>query len=118
MTNDELKVCNLTYLFELAKGDTDFVKEMISVFLSENPQQMQQLEKNIAEQNFAGIRQQTHKLRSSIPYMGLDTLIGEKVVEMEDLASRSSNIEQIKENFAKVKSTFDQAYKELRSITI
>jgi HPt (histidine-containing phosphotransfer) domain-containing protein len=118
MTRDDLKVCNLSYLFELAKGDTEFVKEMIEVFLTENPQEMQKLEKNIADQNFAGIKQQTHKLRSSIPYMGLDAVVGEKVIEMEDLAGKSLNIEQIKDNFVKVKNTFDRAYEELRSITI
>jgi HPt (histidine-containing phosphotransfer) domain-containing protein len=118
MTKDDLKVCNLTYLFELAKGDTAFVKEMIEVFLAENPQQMQNLEKNIAEQNFAGIKQQTHKLRSSIPYMGLDSVVGDKVVEMEELAGKSSDIEQIKQDFDTVKSTFEEAYEELRSITI
>jgi hypothetical protein len=114
MNTGNFKVCNLDYLFELAKGDDGFVKEMISVFLNENPGEIKLLEKYVSEKNYSGIKQQTHKLRSSIPYMGLESVIGKEVTETEELASQSIGIEKIEENFRKIKSTCDLAYADLR----
>lgn len=114
MITGNFKVCNLDYLFELAKGDDGFVREMIGVFLNENPVEIQLLEKYVSVKNYPGIKQQTHKLRSSIPYMGLDNIIGNEVMETEELAGKATGIAQIEKNFQKIKSTCEQAYEDLR----
>ena len=69
---DIKKVTNLDYLEELSKGNVQFVKEMISTFLEENPKEMEALEKAIQSKDFESIRQRAHFLQSSIPFVGLD----------------------------------------------
>lgn len=107
-------VCNLDYLHELAKGDNEFINEMIGIFLSENPLEIQKLEKGIDDKNFNVIKHASHKLRSTLPFVGLDRLIEHETVEIEDLASNNSGLDRISTLFAKVKDVCQKAFSELR----
>ena len=107
------KVTDLSYLNEISKGDTNFVKEMISVFLSETPNEISQLEKAIAVSNFDKIRSVSHHMKSTIPFIGLDLLIGKELAQIEDLALDKKDIQTISTHFIKVQAVFQQAIQEL-----
>ncbi|HTA61914.1 MAG TPA: Hpt domain-containing protein [Bacteroidia bacterium] len=109
------KVTNLAYLNEISKGDADFIKEMIGIFLSETPDEINQLEKAIAETNFAKIRAISHHMKSTIPFVGLDLVIGNDLIQIEDSALNQKDIEIIKASFTKVKVAFHQAHQELNN---
>ncbi len=75
--NDNVKtVINLDYLLDLAKGNIKFVQEMIDTFLIENIKEIEVLEKAVHSKNFEAIKQAAHLLQSSIPFVGLDKIIG------------------------------------------
>jgi HPt (histidine-containing phosphotransfer) domain-containing protein len=116
--NENLKVCNLDYLYELAKGDMGFVQEMIDVFITDTPAEVESLGDRIKDRNYAEIRQIAHKLRSTIPYVGLDANIGDEVSEIEELAGSSSDIKTIESLFIKVKDFCKKAFSELRAYKI
>jgi HPt (histidine-containing phosphotransfer) domain-containing protein len=118
MKKEELTRCNLDYLYELARGDMDFIKEMVTVFLEEIIPELETLGKQIRNSDFSGIKQLSHKLRSSIPYVGLDTVIGEDLADMEDLARDHLHLSRIQVHFQKVRSVCDAAVKELRLLEI
>jgi CheY-like chemotaxis protein len=107
------KVVDLDYLNELSKGDKTFVKEMIALFLSENPEEIKSLETAIADRNNKQIETSAHKLRSTIPFVGLDKVIGEKVCEIEKLAGEKADIKEIESNFVTVKNACEKACLEL-----
>jgi len=107
------KVTNLTYLNEISKGDTNFIKEMVSIFLSESPNEIAQLEKAIAMVNFDKIRSVAHHMKSTIPFVGLDLLIGNELAQIEDLALNKKDIKTISIHFIKVQAVFQQATQEL-----
>ncbi|MGZ3883849.1 MAG: Hpt domain-containing protein [Bacteroidia bacterium] len=107
-------VCNLDYLYDLSKGDTEFIREMIGIFLSENPSEISRLEKGIAEKNYDVIRHASHKLRSTLPFVGLDRLIEKETIEIEGLANDHTNLPRIKELFGKVKDICQKAFAELQ----
>jgi HPt (histidine-containing phosphotransfer) domain-containing protein len=115
---DHLKVCNLDYLFELAKGDMEFVKEMLDVFLTDTPAELDNLSKCIAEENYPEIRQVAHKLRSTIPYVGLDELIGEEVQAIEEHAEKGSGIDDIKSGFLNVQKALQESFEELKLLKL
>lgn len=114
MKSGQLQVCDLTYLFELAKGDMRFVREMVQVFLEENGGELDKLEQAIQEENYHELRQIAHKLRSSVPYVGLDLRIGDELQTMEDLARRQQGMEEITTCFQKVREVCSAAIEELR----
>jgi HPt (histidine-containing phosphotransfer) domain-containing protein len=118
MIHEELKICNLDYLFELAKGDMGFVKEMIGVFITDTPEEILSLKKCIENENFEDIKQVSHKLRSSVPYVGLDRMIGDELMEIEEFASNHKSINEIKNLFLKVNDICQKAFKELENIEL
>jgi HPt (histidine-containing phosphotransfer) domain-containing protein len=118
MIKPELKTCNLDYLFELAKGDMGFVKEMIEVFLSENGEELDNLEKAIKLKDYPAIGHISHKLRSSIPYVGLDLIIGDEMMKIEHLAKNEDDIEEIQTHFDKVSETSRNAIEELKGLKL
>jgi CheY-like chemotaxis protein len=107
------KVVDLDYLTELSKGDKTFVKEMIALFLSENPEEIKSLETAIADRNNEQIETRAHKLRSTIPFVGLDKIIGEEVSEIEKLAGEKADIKEIESSFATIKNACEKACLEL-----
>lgn len=111
------KTTDLTYLMELSDGNKTFVKEMITLFLSENPEEIRSLEKGIAENNYKAIKTIAHKLRSTIPFIGLDKVIEKDVAETEALASVMGDIKEIKSRFEKIKSACEKAYIELSPVS-
>lgn len=118
MSNDDLKVCNLDYLYELSKGDMGFVREMIDVFLTDTPGEVRQLEEHIRGKNYSEIRQASHKLRSSIPYVGLDLIIGDDVMEIEELSAKGGSIKDIESRFVKVNKVLSEAFTELEPLQL
>ncbi|HXB40634.1 MAG TPA: Hpt domain-containing protein [Bacteroidia bacterium] len=114
--NEAEKITNLDYLVDLSKGNKLFVKEMIVIFLSENPEEIKTIEKGIAEKDYDLIKATAHKLRSTIPFIGLDKLIESEVEEMETLATNHANIKEIEKRFSRIKETCEKACIELQPV--
>ena len=109
------KVTNLDYLTELSKGNKDFILEMIEIFLTENPEEIRILENAISEQNFEHIKAAAHKMKSTIPFVGLDKLIEKDLSEIEKLSLEKTDIQHIQLLFSNVKTICLKASVELRA---
>jgi HPt (histidine-containing phosphotransfer) domain-containing protein len=107
-------VVNIDYLRQLSKGNTKFVDEMIRIFLAENPEEIKVLEGAIQNKNYDLIKATTHKLRSTLPYIGLDKLVEEEVSEIETLAAQKTSVERIGQLFLRIKDTCERACTELQ----
>ncbi len=110
------KIINLSYLIEVSKGNKTFVKEMIDLFLSENPEEIKSLDNGIRTKDYELIKNTAHKLRSTIPFIGLDKIIEPEVSEIETLAANKSDLEKIQQLFVKVKETCEKACCELMPV--
>ncbi len=108
------KLVNIDYLRQISKGNTRFVEEMIRIFLSENPEEMRTLEQAIDDSDFEVIKAGTHKLRSTLPYIGLDRFVEHEVTEIEMLAAGGSDINTIQQYFSKIRQVCEQACRELQ----
>ncbi|MBA3704527.1 MAG: Hpt domain-containing protein [Bacteroidetes bacterium] len=107
-------VSNLFYLNELAKGDPDFVKEMIDIFLVDNKEEIQVLEKSIQNQDYLSIKEIAHKMKSTVAFVGIDKLIENELGEIERLTLDKSEIQKIEGLFVKVKDICQKAAEELK----
>jgi hypothetical protein len=108
------KVTNLDYIQELAKGDMNFIKEMVNIFLEENPIEVQTLGDAIEEKQYEKIKSISHHMKSTIPFVGIDVHIGKELVDIEKLASESTGIEVIKTLYINVKTVCEKAFNELK----
>lgn len=88
--DDSGKVTNLDYLKKLSKGNEQFVKEMIRIFLEENPGEIITLGKAIEQRDFDLINSAAHKLRSTVPFVGIDKMIAGDISEIEHLAQNKA----------------------------
>jgi hypothetical protein len=136
--DDAQKVTNLDYLLKLSKGNDEFVKDMITIFLEENPAEIRTLEKAIEDRNFRQINAAAHKLRSTVPFVGIDKMISGDISEIEHLALVEAGdpmdetsqpekksflptdrevIAKIERLFRKIKQICFRAYEELKPFT-
>lgn len=116
MEDNKQKLTNLDYLTSLAKGDKKFIKKMLTVFLEENPKEVSSLNEGVQEQNYEYIKASAHKLKSTIPFVGLDNIIGNEIAQIESLATEKKGLEEIKTLLEKVNQSFDLACEELREL--
>lgn len=109
------KVTDLFYLRAISKGNKVFIDEMIAIFLSENPLEIELLETAITEKDYEAIKAYAHKMKSTIPFIGLDKLIERDLEEIENLALQKNGIGRISILFAQIKKICLLAAEELRS---
>ncbi|MGZ3862265.1 MAG: Hpt domain-containing protein [Bacteroidia bacterium] len=107
------RIINLDYLTQLSKGNKSFVKEMIGIFLSENPEEIKFLEGKIAERDYEVIRATAHKLKSTFPFVGLDKILENDVEELESLAAAKGDAGEIEKRFLKIKQVCEEVCREL-----
>ena len=113
--NSHDKTTNLDYLIGLSKGNSKFVEEMIEIFLTENPKEIRSLEESIRNEDFVLIKTSAHKMKSTIPFVGLDIIIGEDLSEIEKLSLEKRDINRIITLLKKIKEVCIKATQELQS---
>lgn len=90
------KVTNLSYLNQTMGGNKKLVKEIMEVFLKQVPEQLSNLAKAIALNDFGVIKGLAHNMKSSASIMGIST-VSRMLNEMEELAKNQQYIDKIKE---------------------
>ena len=110
------KVTDLGYLQLVSKGDQAFVRQMINIFLEENPKEVDRLEKAVSEKNYDGIRSAAHKLKSGIPFVGLNHVIEDDLADMEASAVHAPDMEKMQTQIKKIKQVCEKARVELKAL--
>jgi len=95
------KVTDLHYLKELADGSLDFEKEMISMFLTQVPQNFEKLKHAQESKNWDEVKKMAHKMKPNFSIIGVKSLM--EVFQFIELnSSTQSNLAEVAEkiNFA------------------
>lgn len=98
MNKQEYSHINLSYLYEIADDDVDFVKEMISDYIARVPEQFEELKRVFTARDYEQTRFLAHKIKSSFQFMGADTLVAlayniEKVSQQEDAQTITQDLQ-------------------------
>lgn len=108
------KYTDLTYLKKLSKGDDDFVKQMISIFINQTPTAIQKMEADLSNKDWASLRAVAHKMKPSFSFVGV-TSLQEKIETIEDNAAQGTNPNLIADLIAQVKEVSLKAVAELQT---
>ena len=100
---------DLSLLRDLSAGDTAFMKELIDTILYSVPKELLLLAQKIEEGNFKEQTNTLHKLKPSIDYFGIPSLIFER----KDLYENAINGVDIKNDYFKFKAKVDIALKDM-----
>jgi len=84
------KAIDLTDLREMSDNSAEFIQEMLELFVSEMTAHLQQLETSIESNDDATTEYLSHKLKSSIAMIGMDSKVMDVLTEMEHLAKSGS----------------------------
>ena len=109
------KFTDLTYLKKLSKGDDDFVKQMISIFINQTPTAIQKMEADLSNKDWASLRAVAHKMKPSFSFVGV-TSLQEKIETIEDNAAEGTNANLIADLIAEVKEVSLKAVAELQTV--
>jgi signal transduction histidine kinase/CheY-like chemotaxis protein/HPt (histidine-containing phosphotransfer) domain-containing protein len=103
------------HLNTLSRGNKTFIKEIIDIFLEQNPIELKELESAINSKDYTSIRSISHKMKTSVGFIGISQLLPE-LNKIENLASNEGNINTIQAIFSHVKSICYQASIELKKL--
>ncbi len=108
------KVTDISFLREFANGKETFVKEMIQIFLEQNPNDIKILNEALKENNFNIIRATTHSLQTSLGFIGFPKEAMNELKLIEQLAIKNEDMNLITEKLQSIITKCSQAQQELK----
>jgi signal transduction histidine kinase/CheY-like chemotaxis protein/HPt (histidine-containing phosphotransfer) domain-containing protein len=109
------KILNLNYLQDLSKGNTTFVKAMLTQFVEQMPQEIADLKKAIKAQDFTLIKSLSHNMKTTVAFVGLDAALHPSLDFIENAALKQ-DFQSIQQDFENVKRLCEQAAAEIQII--
>ncbi|TAF68926.1 MAG: PAS domain-containing sensor histidine kinase [Flavobacterium sp.] len=95
-------VYNLTVLHNLSRGNIDFVKKMIIIFIEQTSKTLVDIDKAFLENNFLEISKLIHKIKPSIESIGINIILKD-ITTLEKVSKTSTNKDEIYQLLQKVK---------------
>lgn len=106
-------IYSLDKIKELADGDEDFIVSVVSVFLEEVPEDLQQLQTAIEQKNYPAIYQLAHKIKPNVDLLGMEQTRA-AALSIENLGKEGNTGAQIEEIFPILKTDIQQVVSELK----
>ncbi len=105
---------DLTMIREIAHGNNDFVKKMMSLFIETMPPAIQELKQHLSDRNWASLGAVAHKIKPSIDTMGIESL-KEDIRSLERYGKEMSNLDEIPSLMQKVEDILQRVIDDLQS---
>jgi CheY-like chemotaxis protein/two-component sensor histidine kinase/HPt (histidine-containing phosphotransfer) domain-containing protein len=100
--NTAEKVYNLTVLHNLSRGNIDFIKKMILIFIEQTSNTLTDLDKAFIEDNFTEISRLIHKIKPSVESLGINNILKD-ITTLERIAKTTTNKNEIENLLQKIK---------------
>ena len=104
---------NLAKVHAISENDTDFVIEILKLFVREVPKDLVQLKEAINGKNYTNAYSFAHKIKPTLDLMGMHVAF-EELVLIEAWAKAEGKTKNIKETYKSVKSQVKEAIKEIK----
>ncbi len=109
----EGKLVNTQDLIDLSRGNNQFIFEMIDIYTEQNPADLNEIAKAINEQNYGNIRMIAHRMKTSVGFMGIASLL-QPLSDIEELAEKKQDLLSIQNKFSKLKTDCEASVVELQ----
>ncbi len=106
-------IYSLDKINEMAEGDEDFINSVISVFLEEVPQDLEDLENALNQKNHDQVYKLAHKIKPNVDLLGMEQT-RETALQMETLGKNEASISEIQQIFPMLKKDIYQVVSELK----
>ncbi|WP_395051707.1 PAS domain S-box protein, partial [Flavobacterium sp.] len=106
------KLYNLTSLQNLSRGNNEFVVKMIAIFVEQTTDTIEKSASAISKEDFKEVSRLIHKIKPSVESLGITSIISE-IKQLEKIADKTNDKEQIRELFTIVKEVLEQTVLQL-----
>lgn len=90
------QLLNLDSLREFSSGNPGFMKELIEIFMRQNPKDMNELVRSVAAEDYERIKTLVHTLHSSLGVLGFPQQVLAELRAIEELARQEKEINAIR----------------------
>ncbi len=104
---------NLSKVHALSDNDMEFVMQIITLFVTEVPQDMQQIELGIKSKDHKLAYSYAHKIKPTLDLLGM-TVAHQEILEVEAWTKREGKRKEINHTFESIQSQVDKAVKEIK----
>lgn len=109
MSIDRPIVINLSYLREVASDNTEFIIEMIDIFLAQTPGYAELLTTAIENKDWNRMSEMAHKIKPTFSFIGVESA-QQKMAEIEKKSRDQVDYEGIVADFEDMKSAFTEIF--------
>lgn len=106
-------IYSLDKINEMAEGDEDFINSVISVFLEEVPQDLEDLESAIEKGDYENVYKLAHKIKPNVDLLGMEQSRA-VALDIETLGKNPDNKEEIEKMFPLLQKDIHQVISELK----
>lgn len=104
---------NLAKVYALSDNDSEFVNQIVTLFVSEIPDDLIEIKEGIKKKDHKHAYAYAHKVKPSLDLLGLNIAF-EEILQIEAWTKAEGEKKEIKETFKSVKNQVEEAVKELK----
>lgn len=104
---------NLAKVYAISENDTDFVLDIVTLFVIEVPQDLLEIKSSVKEKNHKKAYGLAHKIKPTLDLLGM-TVAHEEIVCIEDWARKEGKKKEIIETYKSIENRIEKAVKEIR----
>ena len=104
---------NLAKVYALSDNDPEFVHQIISLFVSEVPQDMEQIKTGIKVKDYKQAYSYAHKIKPTLDLLGMNQAF-EEILLIEAWTKNEGRRREINDTFDSVELQVEKAVKEIK----
>lgn len=107
-------VINPDRLQEVAMGDDEFLRELIDLYLSDAPRQLEALGRAVSSEDRAAVSAAAHKLKGSCGNVGAEGLVA--LCQKLEASGKASRLQELPDLFQQLSREFEEVNETLQGI--
>ncbi|HUH47508.1 MAG TPA: Hpt domain-containing protein [Arenibacter sp.] len=107
-------IYNLDKIQEMAEGDEEFIKSVVTVFLEEVPSDLSELERALGLKDYDAVYKLAHKIKPNVDLLGMEQT-RDIAWQIETFGKNGENKEEIARLVPLLKKDIDQVISELKN---
>lgn len=104
---------NLAKVYALSDNDPEFVVQIITLFVTEVPQDIKQIELGIKVKDYKQAYAYAHKIKPTLDLLGM-TMAYEEILHVEAWSKIEGKRKEIKATFDSIEDQVEKAIKEIK----
>lgn len=104
---------NLSKVYALSDNDPEFVMQIISLFVTEVPQDVKQIDLGIKTKDHKLAYSYAHKIKPTLDLLGM-TMAYEEILQVEAWTKAEGKKKEIEATFQSIQDQIEKAIKEIR----